>query len=43
MGLMYFKVAFVMSMKTTNTDNKRIGLSLNPKHETNGIIQKHKS
>jgi len=43
MGLMYFKVAFVTGMKTTNTNDKRIGLNLNPKHETNGLIQKHKS
>jgi hypothetical protein len=42
MGLMYFKVAFVTGMKTTNMDEKRIGLSLNPKNETNEQIQKLK-
>jgi hypothetical protein len=32
----------VMGMKTTKTNDKSIGLNLNPKHETNESKQKYK-
>lgn len=31
-----------MGMKTTQTNDKSIGLNLNPKHETNESKQKYK-